>query len=87
MKALDIDPVRVRRAYAGRLAAMGDVLRHFRENAGISQTELASRLGMNQPTISKVESGGGATLYQIFTIAQYFGMTVGLFDPNLDGEE
>lgn len=46
---------------AGGRAAMpppgtGPALRRLRENRGVTQTELALRLGMSQPRISRIES-------------------------------
>jgi transcriptional regulator with XRE-family HTH domain len=38
----------------------GELLRRAREKAGITQRELAERLGCTQPAISQVEAGGAS---------------------------
>jgi HTH-type transcriptional regulator/antitoxin HipB len=38
-------------------ATLGQALKHFREEAGLTQGELAARLGMRQPYLSKIEAG------------------------------
>jgi ribosome-binding protein aMBF1 (putative translation factor) len=40
-------------------ASIGSGLRHARETAGLTQAELAKRLGVKQPIVSKAESGTG----------------------------
>ena len=35
---------------------VGEYLRHLREKAGLSQTEVASVLGVGQPAVSKLEA-------------------------------
>ena len=37
--------------------ALGEALRHFREESGLTQTELAARVGLRQSYISELESG------------------------------
>ncbi|OLT24466.1 hypothetical protein BJF83_24135 [Nocardiopsis sp. CNR-923] len=41
----------------GRLKAAGQALREVRKRAGFSGAELASRAGVTQPTVSRVENG------------------------------
>lgn len=36
---------------------IGEMLRHHRIEQGITQTELAERLGIKQPTLARMESG------------------------------
>lgn len=40
---------------------IGAILRRARRNAGLSQAELGSRVGLRQATVSKLESGEPAT--------------------------
>ena len=47
----------------------GSVLRRMRKHRGLSQTELAKRAGLRQPTISDIEGGGG-NLESVFRIIQ-----------------
>jgi len=37
--------------------ALGQAIRHFREEAGLTQAELAARLGMRRPTLVAIETG------------------------------
>lgn len=37
--------------------ALGQAIRHFREEAGLTQAELADRLGMRRPTLVAIENG------------------------------
>lgn len=43
--------------YSTELKAMLKLLRHKREKSGITQIEVAMRLGMTQSAVSKVERG------------------------------
>ena len=43
------------------IPVLNQELRSLRRSAGFSQTELASRLGVNQSTVSVVERGGTTT--------------------------
>jgi ribosome-binding protein aMBF1 (putative translation factor) len=40
-------------------ASIGEGLRRARETAGLTQAELAKRLGIKQPVVSRAESGTG----------------------------
>lgn len=37
--------------------ALGEALRHFRQEAGLSQAELARRIGVHQSYLSELEAG------------------------------
>jgi transcriptional regulator with XRE-family HTH domain len=41
-------------------ARAGEILRQAREHAGLSQRQLAERLGCTQPAVSQAEAGGAA---------------------------
>lgn len=44
----------------------GDMIRKRRTAKGLSQTALASRMGVRQATVSKLESGEPATRMEVF---------------------
>lgn len=48
--------------------ALGDQLRRERRTAGLTQHELATRTGLRQGTISRLESGEGVTLDTLFAV-------------------
>jgi ribosome-binding protein aMBF1 (putative translation factor) len=65
------------RGYAeARLAAeVGERVRAAREQAGISQRELARRMGTSQAAVARLEAGGvGATLTTLQRAATALGM-------------
>jgi ribosome-binding protein aMBF1 (putative translation factor) len=67
------------RAYAeASLAAeVGERIHDAREAAGISQRELARRMGTSQAAINRLESGGvGATLTTLQRVATALGLEV-----------
>jgi ribosome-binding protein aMBF1 (putative translation factor) len=67
------------RAYAeARLAAeVGERIREAREAAGLSQRELARRMGTSQAAIGRLEAGGvGATLTTLQRVATALGLEV-----------
>jgi ribosome-binding protein aMBF1 (putative translation factor) len=67
------------RAYAeARLAAeVGERIREAREAAGLSQRELARRMGTSQAAIGRLEAGRvGATLTTLQRVATALGLEV-----------
>jgi ribosome-binding protein aMBF1 (putative translation factor) len=67
------------RAYAeAQLAAeVGERIQTAREAAGLSQRELARRMGTSQAAIDRLESGGvGATLTTLQRVATALGLEV-----------
>src|SRR5665213_2326269 len=67
------------RAYAeARLAAeVGQRIHDAREAAGLSQRELARRMGTSQAAIDRLESGGvGATITTLQRVATALGLEV-----------
>lgn len=65
------------RGYAeAQLAAeVGERVRAAREGAGLSQRELAARMGTSQAAIARLEAGGvGATLTTLHRVATAVGM-------------
>lgn len=60
-------------------AEVGRVIAQARENAGLSQYQLAERMGCDQAAISRIESGkGNPTLGTIADIASCLGMEASL---------
>jgi len=65
------------RAYAAaQLAAdVGERVREAREAAGLSQRDLAARMGTSQAAIARLEAGGvGATLTTLQRVAAALGL-------------
>lgn len=57
-------------AEAKLAAGVGDRVRHAREAAGLSQRELAARMGTSQAAVARLEAGGvGATLTTLQRVA------------------
>jgi len=64
-------------AEANLAADVGERIHHAREAAGLSQRELARRMGTNQAAIDRLESGGvGATLTTLQRVAITLGLEV-----------
>jgi transcriptional regulator with XRE-family HTH domain len=69
------------RGYArAKLAAdVGERVRLAREAAGLSQRELATRMGTSQAAVARLEAGGvGATLTTLYRVAAALGMEVSI---------
>ena len=65
------------RAYAaaGLAAEVGERVREARETAGLSQRELARRMGTSQAAVVRLEGGGvGATLTTLQRVATALGL-------------
>lgn len=62
-----------REGYAARdaLIQLGTLLRQVREASGMTQVELAERVGMTQPAVSRIESGFGPHGPEIDTVMRY----------------
>ena len=52
--------------------------RHLMNNRGVTQTELANRIGVSQPTIASICQGYGCktAMWTIFAIADEFDLSV-----------
>jgi ribosome-binding protein aMBF1 (putative translation factor) len=63
---------------ATRLAIeVGERVRDAREAAGLTQRELASRMGTSQAAVARLEAGGtGATLTTLQKVASALGLVV-----------
>ncbi len=46
---------------------LADALRSMRKEAGLSQTEMARRLGISQPTLNRLETAGQNTTLRTLT--------------------
>jgi len=69
------------RAYAeARLAAdVGKRIRAARETAGLSQRDLAARMGTSQVVVARLEAGGvGATLTTLHRVAVALGLELNI---------
>lgn len=74
--------------YSRLKVVMGDNVRRLREDAGLSQSELADELGMYQPNLSKIELGFSPSLHSAAKIIDYFKIDpVILFEDWLDQDE
>lgn len=67
-------------ASATRLAIdVGDRVREHREAAGLSQRELAGRMGTSQAAVARLEAGGvSATLTTLQRVATALNLTVSI---------
>lgn len=65
---------------AARLAAeVGERVRNARQAAGVSQRDLAARMGTSQAAIARLEAGGvGATLTTLHRAAMALGMELSI---------
>ena len=63
-----------------RLAAdVGERIRAARETAGLSQRELAARMGTSQAAVARLEAGGvGATLTTLHRVAAALGLELSI---------
>ena len=62
-----------REGYAARdaLIRLGEMLQRLREASGLTQSQLAGRVGMTQPAVSRIESGLGPNGPEIDTVMRY----------------
>jgi HTH-type transcriptional regulator/antitoxin HipB len=63
-----------------RLAAdVGERIRAARETAGLSQRDLAARMGTSQAAVARLEAGGvGATLTTLHRVAAALGLELSI---------
>lgn len=62
---------------AALVASIGEQIRAFREEASLTQRELAGRMGTSQAAIARLEAGGvGATVTTLQRIADTLGLTL-----------
>jgi transcriptional regulator with XRE-family HTH domain len=69
------------RAYAAAKVAteVGERVRAAREEAGLSQRELAVRMGTSQAAVARLEAGGvGATLTTLHRVASALGLDLSI---------
>ena len=63
--------------YAAVKLEVGEKIRDAREAAGLSQRELAARMGTSQAAVARLEAGGvGATLTTLQKVAAALDLTV-----------
>ncbi len=57
---------------------LAEALRRMRKEADLTQTEMAKRLSVSQPTLNRLESGGqNTTLRTLNRVCRALGCTVG----------
>jgi DNA-binding XRE family transcriptional regulator len=66
----DVDAARTAAREATQAYVLGFRLAQLREDAGISQTELARRMGVSQPRISQLEQGDPGQM-ELDTLRRY----------------
>lgn len=61
----------------------GDLIRRTREEAGMTQSQLAQHLGVSQPAVSRMENAdpGDLTAREITTLCKVLGLTWADFEP------
>jgi transcriptional regulator with XRE-family HTH domain len=60
-------------------ASFGQAIRHYRTQAGLTQHELAERVGLDRTYVSKLESGGDTQqLRRILAILRELGVKASL---------
>jgi ribosome-binding protein aMBF1 (putative translation factor) len=75
------DQARTAAILAGELA---ELVYAMRTRAGLTQTELARRMGTTQPSIARIESGGSLpTIEMLSRLARATGLSVRLTSPGL----
>jgi len=68
--------------------ALGSAIRSRRELLGLSQSSLATRVGMARTTITNIESGGQSLMvHQLFEIAHALRMPMAEFFDQIDKTE
>lgn len=75
-------PLPIAEAWASRpRSSMGDEVRRLRVEAGLSQSELAKKLGISQPALARTELGGGISAKTLFRLCDAFNLDCGYFRP------
>ena len=60
-------------------ASLGDAIRHYRTNAGLTQSQLAEQVGLQRSYLSELESGKETEqLKRIFRILRQLGVRMTL---------
>ena len=73
--------------YTGEYSAVIRLLRQAREDAGLTQVDLAKRLGQTQSFVSKFERGDRRLdIIQLRTILSHLGVTLAEFVQRLESE-
>jgi putative transcriptional regulator len=64
-------------------AAVGTRVQCHRETAGLSQSDLAERIGVSKSTLGKVEDGQACPLHVLVALADVFDVTLDELVPVL----
>lgn len=65
------------------MSTVGDRVRIARIDAGLSQDQLAKKVGMRQPTLSRLEGGGSTTTKKLSRIAEVTGFELDWLEMNV----
>ena len=60
-----------------RLGEIGNLIRNYRINEGMSRQDLSEVSGVHENTIARMESGGNTTLLNLVVIADGLGIDIG----------
>ena len=82
----DVDAARAAAREATEAYVLGFRLAQLREDAGISQTELARRMGVSQPRISQLEQGDPGQM-ELDTLRRYITALGGRMRPVADFDD
>jgi ribosome-binding protein aMBF1 (putative translation factor) len=78
------------RAYAAAALAgeLAELVYNLRDRAGLTQAELARRMGTTQSSIARIESGGSLpTVEMLARLARAMGISLRLAAPGFDAVE
>jgi ribosome-binding protein aMBF1 (putative translation factor) len=84
------DPAEYDRAYAAAALAgeLAELVHNLRDRAGLTQAELARRMGTTQSSIARIESGGSLpTVEMLARLARAMGISLRLAAPGFDAVE
>ena len=63
--------------YKARLKEIGDLIRNYRINEGMTRQDLSEVSGVHENTIARMEAGNNTTLRHLVIIADGLGIDIG----------